>query len=211
VIAKAMIPNSRSSRRLLALAMVLPLALGGCISVFPKTKPVQLYRFGETVPAPASPVVRPVTVLKGATLFPPAAGSDRLLTSTGSETAYIAGARWVGPASVMFDEALLRAFDAPGSPRLVERGEPLAAASTLRLDVRAFEARYPGPTVVVRVRATLIRNADRTIAGERMFDASVPAADNRQMAIVAGFDGAVDKVIGDIRDWTAGIAPGIRP
>jgi cholesterol transport system auxiliary component len=212
VIAKAMIPNTSALLRVLALAMVAPLALGGCISVFPKPTPVQLYRFGETVPASAAPAAsNAVTVLKGATVFPPAAGGDMLLTSTGSETAYIGGARWVGPASVMFDEALLRAFDMPGSPRLVERGEPLTAASTLRLDVRSFEARYPGPTVVVRVRATLIRNADRTIAAERMFDASVPAADNRQTAIVAGFDSAVDKVIGDIRDWTAGAAPGVKP
>jgi len=46
--------------------------------------------------------------------------------------------------------------------------------------VRSFEARYPGPTAVVQVRATLIRNADRSIVGEKMFDAAVPASDNRQ-------------------------------
>ncbi|MDB5458679.1 MAG: hypothetical protein JWO72_420 [Caulobacteraceae bacterium] len=198
-----------SSIRLAACTLLLPLALGGCISVFPKTKPVQLYRFGDAIAAPAAPAPASgpvVTVLKGATIFPPAAAGDRMLTATGSQTAYIGGARWVAPASVMFDDALLRAFDAPGSVRLVERGEPLAAVSTLRLDVRAFEARYPGPTVVLQVRATLIRNVDRTIIGEKMFDASVPASDNRQGAIVAAFDGAADKVIGDIRGWTAATA-----
>jgi cholesterol transport system auxiliary component len=148
-----------------------------------------------------------VTVLKGATVFPPAAAGDRILTVNGAETAYIGGARWVAPAAILFDEALLRTFDAPGSVRLVERGEPLAAASTLRLDVRTFEVRYPGPTAVVRVRATLIRNADRTIVGERMFDASVPAEGNRQAPIIAAFDSAADKVIGDIRSWTAATAP----
>jgi cholesterol transport system auxiliary component len=196
-----------SSIRLAACALLLPLALGGCISVFPKAKPVQLYRFGAAIPAPASPVGGPVvTVLKGATIFPPAAAGDRILAVTGSQTAYIGGARWVAPASTMFDDALLRAFDAPGSARLVERGEPLAAASTLRLDVRAFEVRYPGPTAVVQVRATLIRNLDRTIIGEKMFDASVPASDNRQGPIVAAFDSAADKVIVDIRGWTTATA-----
>lgn len=191
-----------------ACAMLLPVALGGCISLFPKAKPVQLYRFGAAVPAAvAQPQTRAVTVLKGATVFPPAAAGDRLLTVNGTQSAYIGGARWVGPASVMFDDALLMAFDAPGAPRLVERGEPLTAASMLRLDVRAFEARYPGPTVVVQVRATLIRSADRTIIAEKMFDASAPASDNRQTAIVAGYDSAVGKVIGEIRDWTAVNAP----
>jgi cholesterol transport system auxiliary component len=191
----------------LAAALVLPVALGGCISLFPKAKPVQMYRFGEAVPAPSAAAGAKVLVLKGTTAFPPAASGDRLLTATGSETAYIGGARWVSPASLMFDAALLRAFDAPGSVRLVERGEPLAAPSTLRLDVRTFEARYPGPSAVVQVRATLIRNSDRSLIGERMFDATAQASDNRQTAIVAAFDQATSKVIADIRNWTAATAP----
>ncbi len=202
----------RLKQAALAAALVLPIALaslslGGCISVFPKAKPVQMYRFGDAVPAPSAPAGANILVLKGATVFPPAASSDRLLTVTGTQTAYIGGARWVSPASLMFDGALLRAFDVPGSPRLVERGEPLAAPSTLRLDVRAFEVRYPGPSAVVRVRATLIRNADRSLVAEKMFETTVAASDNRQGPIVAAFDEATGKVIADIRTWTAQSAP----
>lgn len=190
----------------LAGTLVLSLAVGGCISVFPKAKPVQLYRFGEEA-ASASGARGGAMVLKGATVFPPAVAGDRLLTVNGAETAYIAGARWVAPASILFDDALVKAFDAPGAPRLVQRGEPLAAPSTLRLDVRTFEARYPGPSALVEVRATLIRNADHSIVAEKMFAASSPAAANRQGAIVAAFDGAAREVIGAIRDWTAATAP----
>lgn len=200
-----------TARRAAVLTLALPLILGGCISVFPKAAPVQMYRFGEPAAAPAAPAApaatAPVAVLKGPITFPPASGGDRLLTVTGAENAYIGGARWVAPAASLFDEALLKAFDAPGAPRLVARGEPLAAASTLRLDVRAFEARYPGPVAKVQVRATLIRNADRALIGEKMFDAEVPAADNRQTAIVAAFDQAVGQVLAGLRDWTAATAP----
>jgi cholesterol transport system auxiliary component len=189
-------------------ALALPLMLGGCISVFPKAAPVQMYRFGDQPAAPAAPAaVAPVAVFKGPITFPPASGGDRILTVTGAENAYIGGARWVAPAASLFDEALLKAFDAPGAPRLVARGEPLAAPSTLRLDVRAFEARYPGPTAKVQVRATLTRNADRTLIGEKMFDVQVPASDNRQTAIVAAFDQAVGQVMAGVRDWTAATAP----
>ena len=188
-------------------ALALPLLLGGCISVFPEAKPVQMYRFGDQAPAPAAPAATPPLVVKGPISFPPASGGDRILTVTGDQSAYIGGARWVASSVSLFDAALLKAFDAPGSPRLVTRGEALAAPSVLRLDVRAFEARYPGPTVRVQVRATLIRNADRTLVGEKMFDAEVPAAGNRQTAIVAAFDQAVGQVLSGLRDWTAATAP----
>jgi cholesterol transport system auxiliary component len=197
---------------ILPFALILPLGLGGCISLFPKTKPVQMYRFGDQVPPPAAaPAAAPAMVLKGPTAFPPASATDRILTVTGAESAYIGEARWVAPAAVLFDSALLRTFDVPGSPRLVERGEPLAAPSTLRLDVRVFEARYPGPTATVQVRATLIRNADRGLIAEKMFDAKVPAGDNRQTAIVAAFDQAVGQVLSGLRDWTAANAPASPP
>lgn len=205
-----------TSARKAALALVLPVALAGCVSLFPKQQPVQLYRFGDQAAAPAAPatpapVAAPVTVLKGPTSFPPASAGDQILTATGTESAYISGARWVAPAQTLFDAALLKAFDAPGAPRLVERGEPLTAAGTLRLDVRAFEARYPGPVVKVQVRAVLIRNADRGLVAEKMFDAQVPAGDNRQGAIVAAFDQAVGQVLTGVRDWTAANAPAVTP
>jgi cholesterol transport system auxiliary component len=188
-------------------ALALPLLLGGCISVFPKTKPVQMYRFGDQVAAPAAPASAPTLVIKGPIAFPPASGGDRILTVTGDENAYIGGARWVAPAASLFDAALLKAFDAPGAPRLVARGEPLAAPSTLRIDVRTFEAQYPGPTVRVQLRATLIRNSDRTLIAEKAFDAEAPAGDNRQTAIVAAFDKAVGQALAGVRDWTAATAP----
>jgi cholesterol transport system auxiliary component len=191
----------------LALPILLSLLLGGCISVFPKTKPAQMYRFGDQVAAPAAPAAAPRLVAKGPIAFPPASGGDRILTVTGEQSAYIGEARWVAPASSLFDAALLKAFDAPGAPRLVARGEPLAAPSTLRLDVRAFEARYPGPTVRVQMRATLIRNLDRTLIAEKMFEAEIPAAENRQTAIVAAFDQAVGQTLAGVRDWTAATAP----
>ena len=202
-----MSPKVRPFGRAALAALALPLVLCGCsISLFPRDKAVQLYRFGDRVPAPAAPSAA-ILVLKGATAFPPAAAGDRILTVNGAESAYISGARWVEPAAVLFDEALLRAFDAPGSPRLVERGEPLGAPSTLRLDVRTFEVRYPGPVAMVQVRASLIRNQDRTLIAEKMFEQKVAAAENRQGAIVAAFDQAAIEAAAEIRDWTAATAP----
>ncbi len=151
--------------------------LAGCVSLFPKAMPAQLYRFGASEPADASaaaaspaPAGRSV-IGEGATEFDPAASSDRILTMTGKDAAYVASARWVSPASVLFDEALVRTFErTAGAPRLVPRFGLLRAPLLMNLDVQAFEARYDqgdkaAPLVVVKVRALLIRTLDRSVAG----------------------------------------------
>jgi cholesterol transport system auxiliary component len=90
--------------------------------------------------------------------------------------------------------------------RLISRGEPATAAYILRLDVRNFEARYDhgpkaAPTVLVRVRAAMTRGTDKQVA-EKIFEASVPASDNRVSAIVPAYDKAVAQVLKQIVAWT---------
>ena len=88
-------------------------------------------------------------VLKAPTGFVRAGAGDQILTVLpGGETAYIAQARWVSPAQVLFDEALERAFDAdPGRARLIGAIYLLAlrfisTGAQLRAEAmaRAFEA-----------------------------------------------------------------------
>jgi cholesterol transport system auxiliary component len=192
----------------LATAGTAALALGGCISVFPKSKPAVLYRFD--VPASESaPAQRPMALIKGPVDFTRAAASDRILTSDGSTVAYIAGARWVSTAPALFDEALERAFNAPNAPMLVGRVRAGPETPVLALDVQTFETRYQGgasPTVVVEVRADLIRPADRATLAEKTFHVETPAGDNRVGPIVQAYDTSVSKVLGDLTAWSAGYA-----
>ena len=90
--------------------------------------------------------------------------------------------------------------------RLVARGQQGRYAYALRLDVRNFEARYAAgpdsaPTIFVRVHAALSKS-DQTIVGEQIFDASVPARDNRVGAIVGAYDQAVNDVLAKLVAWT---------
>lgn len=205
-------------RTLARLTTVAALAMGlsACISVFPKTKPVGLYRFGEAeVSAPKGPPGAMFGVLKAPTIFTRAAAGDRILTSTQGEVAYIADARWVSPAFVLFEEAVARAFENdPGRARLIGRGEVAKADLVLRLEVRAFETQYvngpkAAPEVLVRVRAVMSRNNDRALVGDQVFEARVKAADNRVSAIVPAYDKAVAKVLGEIVAWTNAAGPAI--
>jgi cholesterol transport system auxiliary component len=177
----------------------------GCISLFPKAKPSQLYRFGvEGAGEAANTDGRTYNVSRAPTVFTRAGASDRILTMTGAEAAYVAGARWVAPAVTLFDEAAARTFDAaPGCARLLSRGDPSSPDGRLRLEVRTFEVRYldgPGaaPTAVVEATASLTRSQDREVILDRAFRVEQRADDNRVSAIVAALDAASSKALNEI-------------
>jgi len=193
-----------------ALALILAsLLAAGCVSVFPKTAPDQLYRFGAAAPAAAqgAPAGARAAVEALPIDFNRAAAGDMILTLNGDEAAYVKGSRWITSASSLFEQAMESAFAADrGAARLMARGEADRPDYLLKLSVRSFEARYTHgraapPDITVEVYAAMSRSGDRMLVGERTFTVSVPAADNRMGAIARGFDEAVSKVLGDLVSW----------
>jgi cholesterol transport system auxiliary component len=188
-------------------AAALAVSLVGCVSLFPKAKPSQLYSFKTAVAeAAAAPKPPAVTVLRAPTTFARSASTDRILTRTGNQTAYISEARWSAPASVLFDEALAAAFD-NGTVRLATRGEPGPSDAILRVEVRTFEADYrdgaeAAPTAVVEARATLTSLKDRNLVGTKLFRAEHKANDNRTGPIVEAYDAAVGDLMNQLVRWT---------
>ena len=192
----------------LAVAAAGALAVAGC-ALLSSPPPVQTYRFGG--PAAASAASEGVAGLTQVNLrrvqFPEAVEGDRLLGVTGTETAYIAEARWVSPASDLYMESLENAFSAQATRvRLIGPRELIRGERSLDIDMRAFEARYeaPGavPTVVVTARARLLALPDRTVTAERTFTVQQPAAANRVSAIVEAFDIATRDLNTQIVGWT---------
>jgi cholesterol transport system auxiliary component len=190
--------------------------LGGCISLLPKVRPAQMYRFGAgptPLAAPAAGQTR-LAIRAAPTTFERAAAGDRILTVSGNQTAYIAGARWVTAANNLFDDAVFREFVARGGrARLLARDEPAPADYVLKLDVQAFEARYDHgrgapPTVVVRLYAALVGYKNDPAGASQVFQAEAPAGTDSVHAITAAFDTAVGKVLGDMVGWVETKAQG---
>ena len=188
--------------------------LAGCISLLPKQKPAQMYRFGAGPPVAATPRAggeARITLRAAPTSFERAAAGDRILTVSGDQLAYIAGARWVIAASTLFDDAVSRAFEAQGGPaRLLARDEPVAADYVLKLDVQAFEVRYDhgrgaAPTVVVQIYAALVGRSGAP-AISQLFPVEEPAGSDTVHAIAAAFDAAVGKALGETVTWTQAAA-----
>ena len=188
------------------------MALAGCVSLLPKAKPADMYRFGAApaVQTDASAPVQPgsINIAQGPVNFDTPASNDRILTMTGPNAAYVANARWISPAPALFGEALLRAFETtPGAPRLLAHAAPQLAPTSLSVDVQAFEARYDQgadapPSIVVVLHATLYSQKDRSIVAERTFSVAQRAGDNRVSAIVGAFNTAVQQILAGLITWS---------
>lgn len=190
----------------------LALALSGCITVFPKTKPAQLYRFdgadeASIGPGAASPDRIGIVRVRGG--FNSAASTDRIMTVTGSEIAYVAEARWAQPAVTLFDEAVTRAFTRQSGPvRLVARGELGRAPYSLRLDVERFEAVYDrggkaAPDIRIQIHAVLVRVSDRAVVRDQVIATHARASGNRVSAIVQAFELSTQQALDEVVKLTA--------
>lgn len=189
-------------------ATLAAMALSAC-ALLATPEPVQSYRFGEAAPAASAAlsVASPTEVTLRRVEFPQAVEGDRLLGVTGTETAYIAGARWVSPAADLYMASIENAFTARATRvRLIGPRELIRARRSLDIDVRSFEARYeaPGraPTIVITARARLLALPDRTVAAEQVFTIEQPATANRVSAIVEAFDIATRDLNTRIVAWT---------
>ena len=173
------------------------MALGGCVSVFPQAKPVQLYQLSpEVEAAPAAAAGRPaaVNIRLETVRFQQAAAGDRLLTVHDGEAAYVGGARWVSPAEILFEEGLTRAFaEHATSVRLVPHSAMTGTAYGLSVDMDRFQVSMEGgtPNVETALRARLIRFPEQTIAGEWRIDVSRKADANRVTSIVRAYNAAL--------------------
>lgn len=188
----------------IALAAV---ALTGCVSLFPKSEPAQLYRFGPTGVTAGVAGQGTVPLGLASVDFAAAASTDRIMTVTGSEVAYIAGARWATPARTMFTESLRQSFGRSARVvSLIDRSEMRATNLLLSIDVSAFEVRYENgraaaPVAVVSLDAKIVRFPDRSVVARRTFEARQPASDNRVGAIVQAIDAANSQAVGELVTW----------
>jgi ABC-type uncharacterized transport system auxiliary subunit len=191
-----------------AAAVAAVAVLGGC-SLLSTPDPVQLYRFGN-LPSGVSEHEAPASTVQVAMRrpeFAQAVREDRILGVTGTEAAYIKGARWVSSADILFSDSLESAFAAQATRvRLVGPRELTRASQALDIDVRTFEARYaaPGATPVVTIiaRVRLLNAQERSVTAERVFTVEQPATENRVSAIVSAFDEATRDLNSQIVAWT---------
>lgn len=183
------------------------LALTGCVTLLPKTKPAQLYRFGYTpelveqkaqAAGTADAVGKtPVGIVFGTVTFPQDSAGDRIVTVEGSEVAYVAEARWTSGAAGLFKDAISTGFARGGQTVTLEPRGPTAANFRLDISVRKFETDYTRnrPTVSVALDARLIRLSDRMVVGQKFISADVAVRKSDMSLMADGYNQATTQVV----------------
>jgi cholesterol transport system auxiliary component len=187
------------------------LALGGCVSLWPKTPPVQLYELSpEVEAAPTAGSGRPaVDIRLESVRFQQAAAGDRILTVHDDQAAYIGGARWVSPAETLFEEGLGRAFAQHArGVRLVPHSAAAGISYALSVDVDTFQVRMVGgtPTVETALRARLIRFPEGKIVLDQRIDVTRKADADRVASIVRAYDVALGAALTTLVESTDEVA-----
>ena len=192
--------------------LVASLSLGGCVTLLPKEKPVQLYRFsydpaslgkdGDVSQAPLSPT--PIPMAMSVVTFPQASAGDRVLTSENSQLSYVADSRWAVPAQVLFNEAISDGFARGGRGLQIEAHGPGTANFRLELNVRKFETDYHHGKAMVAVDmdARMIRLSDHAIVGQRYVTADVGVSNNNMRDMVDAYNKATTQAVMALVDFS---------
>ncbi|EGF89707.1 hypothetical protein ABI_41300 [Asticcacaulis biprosthecium C19] len=191
-------------RFLLPVLAVTAFGLTSCISLLPKTDPVQMYRFGFDAGLVESALAQqqgvPVSLSLGPVVFPPGSAGDGIMTVENNEVAYVEKARWAAGARELFTEAVQAGYArSGGNVRLDPRGRS-AAAYRLDIAVRGFETRYVRgkPVVSVALDARITRQSDRTVVASKYITREAPVRRNDMSLTVESYNQAVTEAVGDL-------------
>lgn len=121
---------------------------------------------------------------------------------------YLPDGRWSEPTPALVQTLLVASFQNLGGFRLVGRtGAGLQPDYTLMTELQDFHAEPSGATttpLTVRVGAvvTLIRESDRRIVASRRFAATASVASDDTLAVVRGFETAMQTLLREVVIWT---------
>jgi len=183
--------------------------LAGCISVLPENTPSTVYRL--STPEPSS-TLRREAVIVGVQrpLTPRALSGDQIaLSQSRGQLVFANGAEWITPVPSLIQDLIVESMDAFEPGLIASRPEDgVRAEFELATELRSFEANYlagedAAPTVIVRLRARLIRVSDRRLVAVDAVGAQAVAQSNRIGDIVAAFDAASQEAMANVAQWTA--------
>jgi len=121
----------------------------------------------------------------------------------GSRFDHLAGLRWSEPAPALLQQLVVTALEQDGRfVATVASPSRVPADYLLDLELRGFQAEYAregaAPVVRVRVQGSLVEPRASRRVTTFVAEAAVPAAENRQAAVVAAFERATREVLARI-------------
>jgi cholesterol transport system auxiliary component len=121
---------------------------------------------------------------------------------------YFPRSRWVDRAPILVQTMLLESFENTGKVASVGRQMiGLSANYTLLTELREFQAEVGEGegkplTVLVYLNMKIVKQPEGLIIASRSFGERLPSASDKVMDVVAAFDTALGKTMGQAVDWT---------
>ena len=171
-----------------------------------------------TIPAPQAYVLRlpaasaaPAAVPAGSILVQrpePGPGLDSwniALLRSDRRFDFYAASHWAAPAPDLVESLIVDALRAGGAfSSVFDDSSPFSPRYDLRCNLRRFEADYTArggsgsPTIFVTMDCTVGRHRDRELLGSFVAEGSAVAAEDRLNAVVAAFESAAAKAVGEL-------------
>lgn len=194
--------------RALVLAMISSLCIAGC-SVGPTQVPVSVYDFG--IEAPKRAAVRLQSSLALDEVSAPSALQStavlyRLAYRDGAQVQPYSRARWAATPAALIHQRLRQAFGESAERGISALSDGVRSTFILRVELDSFVQVVESPDAahgIVRLRASLIDAAERTLRAQRTFEAERPAPSVDAPGAVRALGAASDAVIEQLIEWTA--------
>lgn len=135
----------------------------------------------------------------------------RLTYQDATQPRVYANSRWSASPAQLISQRVRNRFAAAASG-IVTAGTGARADYALRIDLEDFSQAFDAESrsrVSMRVRASLINIAGRTLIAQRTFDLERPAAPNAEGAVKA-LGEASDAMIDSLLEWTAQSLKGVK-
>ncbi|CBA17163.1 ABC-type transport auxiliary lipoprotein family protein [Xanthomonas albilineans] len=125
---------------------------------------------------------------------------------TPDELQVYSGVSWAQPATDMFEDTLLRAFEDSGRiPGVARLGTGIGADYKLLLDLRRFESDYAGhdvPAATIELNAKLLHTVDQRVVSSHTFLVTQTAGGTTEAQVVDAFGQALSQLSRAVVGWT---------
>lgn len=187
-------------RRGVTVAM-LALGLVGCSAV---VGPEAIATYDLQAPqVTAAPHGRALQVLVADPVVDRALDTDRIVVRQNpTSIAYFAGAQWSDRLPRLVQSRLVQTLEASGRFRAAGRpGQGLAVDRQIVLEIRAFDYLPADGQVSIVLAVKSMDDRSGRVVAMRVFEASEAVTGDSAPAVVAGFDAALGRVLGEIAQW----------
>ncbi len=185
-------------------AMLCAALLSGCVSKLVTTPPPATYDLAGLQTAPAVKGRTSAQILVPEPFALQTLASQRIVVTRGPLVAYYPNAQYPDTLPKLVQSRIIQAFEKSRGVRAVGRpGEGLSIDYQLLTNIRtfAFNVTQSGRFAEIEIFAQIMNDRNGKVVEAKVFEASVPVAEDTAPSAVSGLNVALDEVLKELVAW----------